>query len=490
MSKQTTNHYVPAISRTKPSFFKRFLPLFILLGSIVLLVVFANLRQPPPAEEKPPVAQLVETVTVSPESLTYSVDSQGTVEPRTETTLVPEVAGKIVSVSPVFVAGGFFQAGDVLMEIDPSDYQAALTSAEANLANAEAQLAEERARSEQARKDWESLKGPISSSSKQPSTLVLREPQLAQAEANIKAMRASLQMASRDMQRTKISLPYAGLVKERQVDLGQYVSLGTVLGITFAVDVAEVRLPLTENDLGYVQLPDTMHANDTQQATPVTLTTSGNRSSQSWNAHIVRTEGVVDAATRVIYAVAVVEDPYGLLGTERPMPLRMGTFVNARIQGVSAYDVIALPRASLREDGTILVADTDNKLDVRTVVIDRATPSNVYVRAGLEPGERVITTSIAAPIPGTPLRIYGEDNDQPDDTDELGQLAKDAAESASDLASDDQNSDSMASDLADDDVSAEPSAQQQANLEELNTDAAYSDSTSDSASEIISEAVN
>lgn len=480
MSKQATNHYVPAISRTKPSFFRRFLPLLILLGSIFLLVIFASLRQPPPAEEKPPVAQLVETVTVAPESLTYSVASQGTIEPRTETTLVPEVAGRIVSVSPTFVAGGFFQAGDVLMEIDPSDYQAALISAEANLANAEAQLAEERARSEQAKKDWESLNGPINSSGKQPNTLVLREPQLAQAEANIKAMRASLQMARRDMQRTKISLPYAGLVKDRQVDLGQYVSPGTVLGTTFAVDVAEVRLPLTESDLNYVQLPNTMQGGNTQQATPVTLTTSGSHNQQSWDAQIVRTEGVVDAATRVTYAVAVIEDPYGLLGTERPMPLRMGAFVNAQIQGVSAYDVIALPRASLREDGTILVADTDNKLDVRNVVIDRATPSNVYVRAGLEPGERVITTSISAPIPGSPLRIYGEENTEEttadnESTESLAQLSSDTAATAN-------------ASISDDSVSNVAVEQTDTDIENVGTDTA-SEATAETASETIIDAV-
>ncbi len=429
MSNNTNNHYIPAVSQRKPSFFKRFLPIFLVVGSVFLLIAFAALRQPPPAEEKPPVAQLVDTVTVSQQSLVYSIKSQGTVEPRTETTLVPEVAGKVVKLSPVFVAGGFFQAGEVLMEIDPSDYQAALTLAEANLANAQAQVAEERARTEQARKDWENLNGLIGGSGKQPNTLVLREPQLAQSEANVKAMQAALQRAQRDMQRTKISLPYAGLVKNRQVDLGQYVSLGTTLGTTFAVDVAEIRLPLTENDLSYVQLPDTMRRSEQVQFTPVILSTSNNRSQQTWNAKIVRTEGVVDAATRVTYAVAVVEDPYGLLGTNRSTPLRVGTFVNAEIEGVSAYDVVALPRSSLREDGKILIADADNKLDVRDVVIDRATPAEVYISAGLEPGDRVITTAIAAPIPGSPLRIYGDDASQ-QSAEDLSQLASDQSDSA------------------------------------------------------------
>ncbi len=421
MSNNTHNHSVPAVSRRKPGLLKRLLPLWVLLGSIVLLVAFISMRQPPPAEEKPPVAQLVDTVTVSPQSLTYTVISQGTVEPQTETTLVPEVAGKVVKLSPSFVAGGFFAAGDVLLEIDPSDYRAALSSAEANLANAEALLAEEQARADQARKDWQNLNGPIGGSGKQPNQLVLRVPQLAQAEANVKAMRAALQMASRDLQRTRISLPYSGLVKSRAVDLGQYVAPGNTLGVTFAVDIAEVRLPLTENDLDYIRLPDTMHANDSQQYTPVRLIATNQRSQQSWEAQIVRTEGFLDAATRVTYAVAVLRDPYGLLGTERPMPLRMGTFVKAEIEGVRANDVIALPRASLREDGTILVADADDRLDVRTVVIDRATPQQVYISAGLEPGERVITTAIAAPIPGTPIRIFAADESS--QSDQPGQLA-------------------------------------------------------------------
>lgn len=406
MGNNTTNHYVPAISERKPSFLRRFLPLTLILGSIFILIVLTNLREPPPAEEKPPVSQLVDTVTVSQQNITYKVISQGTVEPTTETTIVPEVAGKIVNLSPDFVAGGYFKAGQVLMEIDPSDYKATLTGAEANLSNALSLLAEEEARSTQALKDWEKLNG----TSRQANTLVLREPQLAQAKSNVKAMEATLQMARRDMERTKISLPYDGIVKDRQIDLGQYVSTGTVLGTAFAIKTAEVRLPLTENDINYLLLPDPLNRDNDSQHLPVKLYTNSPHGNHTWDAKLIRTEGVVDSTTRVTYAVAMIEDPYGISGKNRNNPLRMGVFVNAEIEGISAYNVVSLPRASLRADGSILIADENNKLDVREVTIDRTTPTEVYISSGIEPGERVITTAIAAALPGSLLRVVGEEN--------------------------------------------------------------------------------
>ena len=90
-------------------------------------------------------------------SLKLSVFSQGSVKPRTETTVVAEVSGKIVDVSPNFIAGGFFRDGEVLLQIDPSDYEAALKRAQANLASRKAQYADQKARSEQAMKDWTNL---------------------------------------------------------------------------------------------------------------------------------------------------------------------------------------------------------------------------------------------------------------------------------------------------------------------------------------------
>jgi RND family efflux transporter MFP subunit len=388
-------------------FFKFILPLVLIVGSVFLVVglVAWQKSQTPDRKTDAEKAVLVDTIEAEVVSLNFTVNSQGTVRPRTETTLVSEVSGKIVSVAPEFVAGGFFHKGEVLLQIDPSDYEAGLKRAEAALASRKAKLADETARSEQAMKDWVNMgkKG-------QPSDLGLRKPQLADAKANVSAAEADVQKARRDLERTRITVPYDGLVRQKAVDIGQYVTLGTRLGVTFAIDTAEVRLPLTNNDLNYLELPsETDVINKNKSFPPVTLSRESGAGVNEWQARIIRTEGVVDETSRVIYAVAQVVDPYGVLGKSHQRELKIGTFVNAEIEGLPADNVVVLPRYVLRADHTILIANADNELEILPVTVMRAEPKRVYLSGGIEGGTRVVITTLDAPVPGTRLAIRGED---------------------------------------------------------------------------------
>lgn len=393
-------------------FFKFMLPLILIVLSIVVVIALVAYQQSQRAERKTDTdkAVLVETIEAKVTSLNFIINSQGTVRPRTETTLVSEVSGKIVSVAAEFVAGGFFHAGDVLLQIDPSDYQAGLKRAQAALASRQAKLADEAARSEQALKDWQNM-----GKQGQPSDLVLRKPQLADAKANVSAAEADVQKAQRDLERTQISLPYDGLVKEKAVDIGQYVTLGTRLGMTFAIDTAEVRLPLTHNDLAYLDLPtETELKNRDRSFPPVRLSAESGAGAQYWQARIIRTEGVVDEISRVIYAVAQVTDPYGMLGQSHQQELKIGTFVNAEIEGLPAENVVVLPRYVLRPDHTVLVAGENNELEILPVTVLRAEPKKVYISEGIKGGAKVVITTLDAPVPGTRLAISGEEDPGPE----------------------------------------------------------------------------
>jgi len=385
-------------------FFKFLLPLGLIVLSIVIVVVMVGIAQGkrPERKESGPPALVVDAVPARVESLNLSVYSQGAVEPRTETTLVAEVSGQVVSVSANFIAGGFFRKGEVLLQIDPSDYETALLRAEATLAAREAQRADQQARSEQALKDWNNL-----GREGEPSDLVLRKPQLAEARAAVQAAEAELQQARRNLERTRIKVPYDGLVRSKQVDVGQFVAPGTPLAVTFAVDYAEIRLPLSTNDLAYLDLPSATRL-DQAQRVPVTLSADTASGRRQWQAEIVRTEGVVDERSRVVYAVAEVPDPYGVLGRNTQPELKMGTFVRAEIEGRRADDVVVLPRSVLQDGNTVLVADAERKLEIRPVEVLRSEPKTVYISDGLADGEWVVTTSFDAPIPGTQLSIIGE----------------------------------------------------------------------------------
>jgi RND family efflux transporter MFP subunit len=390
-------------------FFKYILPLVLIGISILAVIVMVSVakgKRPDLKEETSPAVR-VDVIPAEVASLNFSVYSQGTVKPRTETALVAEVPGQIVSVSENFIAGGFFRQGEVLLQIDPSDYETGLLRAQAALAARKAQYSEQKARSEQAQKDWTNLgrKGD-------PSDLTLRIPQLAGARAAVQAAEAELQEAERDLQRTRIKVPYDGLVRSKLVDVGQYVGPSTPLGVTFSIDKAEIRLPLSNNDLAFLDLPSATRL-DRAHRVAVTLTADGAVTGGEWRAEIVRTEGVVDEASRVIYAVAEVADPYGVLGLSQQAELKMGSFVRAEIQGIRADDVVVLPRAVLRADDTVLVANDERKLEIRQVTVVRAEPRKAYISDGIEGGELIVTTSMDAPIPGTQLAVTGEDPPAP-----------------------------------------------------------------------------
>lgn len=380
---------------------RRLLPLVLIISAVLVVAMLVNINRNkrPERIENTDKAVMVDVIQAERRSLNFVVNTQGTVAPRTETILVSEVSGKVSSVSAAFVAGGFFRAGEVLLQIDPSDYQTALKRAEAALASRQARLADEQARSDQALRDWRNL-----GRTGEPSELVLRKPQLQDARANVSAAEADVQKARRDLQRTRITVPYDGLVTEKGVDIGQFVAPGTPLGVTFSVDTAEVRLPISVNDVAYLELPSVMEASG-KSFPQVQLTAEEGNSIRRWQARIIRTEGVVDTNNRMIYAVAEITDPYGVLGISEQDELKVGTFVRAGIEGIAVEDMIVLPRYAMQNDTTVLIVNDENLLEIRPVRIARAEPRVVYIDSGLSGGERVITTNLDAPIPGMKLAI-------------------------------------------------------------------------------------
>lgn len=386
---------------------KYLLPPTIIVASIIVVVMLASNRPKPPEREPMITAMLVDVIEAETSQGTFAVEAQGTVRPRTQTTVSAEVGGRLVSLSDQFVAGGFFKQGEVLAQIDPSDYEAALLQAQAELASARARLADESARAEQARKDWERIHGQ----DRQPNDLVLRLPQLAGAQASVDAAKAAVLRAERNLERTQVTLPYDGIVRARNVDLGQYINPGMALGVTFAIDVAELRLPLSTQDRSYLELPPAGEVGADGPAVRLRANVDGQWG--EWLGRVVRTEGVIDESTRLSYAVVEIQDPYQKLNQPsngRILPI--GTFVEATIEGRSSEGFIKLPRAALRGGDTVFIANDRDELEIREVSVIRATTEEVYVENSIYPGDRVIITGITAPIPGSKLRIQGQASSQ------------------------------------------------------------------------------
>lgn len=355
---------------------------------------------------------LVEVATANRRPVQFTVKSRGTVTPRTRTTLVAEASGQIVEVSDAFVSGGFFSKGDVLIRIDPRNYESIVKRASAAVARAETQLATESALAGYAREDYQRLRGLNPALSDEASDLAMRKPQLQEAMAQLQSAEADLDKAMGDLERTVIRAPYEGLIREKLADVGQFVNVGSQLAVTFAVDVAEIRLPVTQQDLQFLNL-DKLRRNE-----PINTVISAQLggSTYSWAAEVVRSEGVFDASSRVLYLVATVQNPYRLgasgealvLSQESDdMPLLIGTFVTAEISGRFGGNLFPIPRHSLKRGKVLWLIDEGSKIQPQEVNVVASDDRFFYIDGGLEEGTQYCSTPIEKPLPGMRVRISG-----------------------------------------------------------------------------------
>ena len=380
---------------------KIILPVAFIVAAVVASFAMIQGRTDAPKEAVPRPALLVSVATARSEPTSFVVRSRGLVAPRTRTTLVSEVSGQIAEVSPAFIAGGFFQRGDVLIRIDPRNYESLLKRARAEVARARTAVATENALAGYAFKDWERLR-ELDASAGPASELTLRKPQLQQALAELESREADLQKAAEDLRRTVIRAPYDGMVREKLADIGQYVNVGAQLVRVFAVDLAEVRLPITQKDLRFLDLEEL----EAGGKLPVELSaTIGDRLFE-WQAEVVRSEGVFDAGSGVLYVVAQIDDPYDLAGSGRE-PLRMGTFVVATIAGLPGGELFVVPRHALSRGTTLWVVDRDSTIHPRAVSVVRSDENLAYLDRGITEGEVYVTAPIDNPLPGMRVRLDG-----------------------------------------------------------------------------------
>ena len=381
---------------------KKILPVLIIVFASAAAWALVNARPEVATASIAPPALLVDVVQARRNPVTFSVQSQGSVAPRTQTTLVAEASGQIVEVSPAFVSGGFFRKDDVLVRIDPRNYESVVKRARAAVARAETQLATESATASYAKEDYARLQR-LNPNTGPASALALRKPQLSAAMAELQSAQADLEKAEGDLDRTVIRAPYDGLVRQKIADVGQYVNVGSQLAMTFAIDIAEVRLPITQNDLQYLDLTKLRAGLPLE----VVLQTQLGGETVSWAAVITRSEGVFDADTRVLYLVAQVADPYGLQrGAEgAQVPLMMGTFVSAQIAGRPGGDLFVVPRQSIYRGETIWLVDDDSTIRPARVDVVRADENFFYISDGLMEGDRYCATAVEQPLPGMKVRV-------------------------------------------------------------------------------------
>ena len=376
-------------------------PVVALAVGIGGFVGLSAMKKPPEEKAAKIEVPLVSVEEVRISDMALQVESYGIVLPRYETQLVAQLNGQIVELSDKFLRGGFVEKGELLARIDPSDYEAALIEAKASLASSQAALQQERAKGKVAEEEWKRI------TNQAPTELSLRKPQLAQEMARVKAAEAGVKRAERNLERTYVRAPYDALIEQRDIGLGAVVNMGSPVGKLLNIEVAEIRLPVPDKQLQFLA--------DQGLAAKVDIHGQFSGRQLHWQAQVARSEGVVDNKSRMTYLVAEIHDPYGL-ASDKPA-LRFGSYVNASINGVALPAATTLPR-HLVENNKVAVLAADNTLEFKEVTIARQNGNLVVISAGLNDGDRYITSALDYPVAGMALALPGESSgaDKPAET--------------------------------------------------------------------------
>ena len=378
---------------------------FVIPTAIVLLFlsVAATLMATAPVLEPAndtPTPLTVRVRTIETESIELKVHSQGSVVPSTVSQLIPEVSGRVTWTSPNLVAGGYFEAGQELARIDDLDYRNAQDRANAALKRATAEV--EHAKYEYGRLRSLAERKLVSRSALENGLRAYRVTQAAFEDAQ-----ANSEQAQENVKRTVLRAPFTGLVRAENIDIGQFASRGQPIATLYANNVVEVRLPIADRQLAFLNLPPLRNGNFPEYMQPtVKLSADYGGQTREWFGKIVRAEAEIDTSSRMVQLVARVES------AEDSQDLSVGLFVTAEIAGLAVENIVRLPRSAIRNDNQVLVVDTENRLRFRDIQPLRLYKDNVLINAGLIPGERVCVSTVQTAIEGMAVNPVADSSAQ------------------------------------------------------------------------------
>ncbi len=385
------------------------------------------------ASKKPPakkgivlMAPLINAKVVHSGTVPMKIHGFGTVKEKVSAQIVPQVAGKVTYCNENFVDGGFFKAGEKLITIDKRDYQSQLESAQAAVAKAQVMLDKEKAEAAVARKEWKQLHPDTEPTS----PLVLRKPQIRDAESQLKAAIAKRDIARLNLERTEISMPFDGRVVHEAIDIGQYLAPGKSVATVYGIDTVEIIVPIEDRELEWFDVPMNSNGNKTtHKGAAVTVRARFAGKNHNWDGNVVRCQGQIDPATRMVNMVIEVLSPFRLSG-DRP-PLVPGMFVEVEIHGRQVDNVVKVPRQAVRNGREVWIAKVDEnsakpkkenlppqtqekmakdiRLNIQQIKIIRSDTNYSYITSGIEDGDVVVTGSLDAVTDGMAVRVNMQD---------------------------------------------------------------------------------
>ena len=377
---------------------KVFLTLLILTLAVVAAAGIIMTRPMPEPVAIAPNVVAIRGIQMEAENIPLTIYAQGVVEPLTASELITQVNGRVAWVSPHFNAGGFFKQGEPLVKLESDDYEARVGLAEAREVRALAEF-------EHATFELKRMRALVKDQLVSQAMLENAVRQTRLTEAALKEAQINLDQAERDLDRTELKAPFDAIVRSKAVDLGEFVSMGKSLAQLFAADGFEVRLPVLDTQLAYLNLPSSIDATaplNSANLPSVRLSAQYAGAAASWDAQLVRSESEIDRRSRMVTLVARVSSTRDALSAN---PLPVGAFVNAEIEGITLENAFQLPRSALRQDNQVLVVDEESRLRFREVSIARYERDRILIQSGLKDGDIVNISPIQAVVDGMEVSV-------------------------------------------------------------------------------------
>jgi RND family efflux transporter MFP subunit len=381
----------------------------ILVGALVIAILLVMSRPEPPRTAPPSPVPAVTTAEVRPGSGPLPVTGNGTVRPRAEVSLTPQVSGQVAWVSPALVAGGRVRAGQTLLRIDPADFVNAVDQARAQVAQDSVGLlqAEEEARMAQA--EYEQFRARQGGGGSAPSPLTLREPQLQAARAALQRSQAQLADARLALNRSTVEAPFDAMVRSENVDPGSFANAGQSVAVIYATDMVEVVVPLTDGDAALIPGLWSLETGSTERRVPARVVSEYGGRRFSWDGFVDRAETALDEDSRTIDVVIRVPDPLrpgtpldpAPSSAESP-PLLVGQYVEVVVDGRSG-DYQVVPRRAVRP-GNEVWAVADSTVRVVSVEVLQQAGDSAFVQGGFQAGERAVLSGIGVATEGMQVR--------------------------------------------------------------------------------------
>jgi len=366
-------------------------------------------KKPPERVKHEPLPPLVKTENLKTRDIQMTIRGFGTVTPSVQIEIVPQVAGKVVRVNPQFKAGGFTKAAEVLVRIDPRDYELAVQQAQAAIAEAQVKLDLEHAEAQVARHEWQQL-----NPNTQPSSpLVLRQPQIQQAKAQLQSAQAKLAAAKLNLERTRIALPVDAVIMSEKVDLGQFVSVGQSIGAAYGIEMVEIEVPLEDQELAWFDVPGNPvfinGSRPTGKETVAIVKADFAGAEHTWTGYVRRSTGQVDKTSRLVNIVVEVSKPYG--NSNSKPPLIPGTFVEVLIKGKTLKNAVAVPRHAVHNANQVWVVENE-RLYIRPLEIARTDEDYAYAVSGLDDTVDIVVSALDTVTNGMKVRTQARNETQ------------------------------------------------------------------------------